>query len=464
MKKIFEVNGMHCNSCSNLIENELKGFVKKVSASYSKGRVEVEFGEKKISEKKIIKIIEKAGYEVKGESSSKSSNDIGFYVMVGTFILLAFFVYKYLTGIGLELPTVGDNTGYLLLFLIGLLTGFHCVSMCGAFVVSYTTNNAKNGHSDFKQHLAYGGSKLISYSIIGGLVGLSGGIFAFSLALRAGVSIFAGVFMIFFALSMMGLKFFRKFQFNPKFISRVSAKASGKAKGPYKAPIIIGFLSGLFIACGPLQAMYIYAAGTGNFLTGFLSLFSFGLGTLPVMLGFGGLANVIGHKTTKRILKISAVIVLILGIVMLNRGLTVLGSPYSFDAIKGQFNSQGVSSNISSVGNSQVIQMSVDASGWTPNSFVLKKGVPVRWEIDVKELTGCNKEIIVRDYNLDIKLKQGLNIVEFTPTEEKTVMWSCWMGMIPGSFIVTDNGQASAGVVSAAKPPARGSCGCGGAA
>lgn len=455
---------MHCNSCSNLIENELKGLVTKVSASYSKGIVEVEFDEKKISEKKIIKIIEKAGYKVKGEKSGDSSNDVGFYVMVGTLILLAVFVYKYLSGIGLELPSAGDNTGYLLLFLIGLLTGFHCVSMCGAFVVSYTANNAKNGHSDFKQHLAYGGSKLLSYSIIGGLFGLVGGIFAFSLALRAGVSIFAGVFMIFFALSMMGLKFFRRFQFNPKFISKVSAKASGKAKGPYKAPMIIGLLSGLFIACGPLQAMYIYAAGTGNFLTGFLSLFSFGIGTLPVMLGFGGLANIIGHKTTQRILKISAVIVLILGIIMLNRGLTVLGSPYSFDGIKSNFvGTSAGTSGIQIVGDKQVIKMSVDRTGWTPDAFVLKKGVPVRWEIDVKELTGCNKEIIVREYNLDIKLKQGLNVVEFTPTEAKTVMWSCWMGMIPGSFIVTENGQATQEQVkSVTSKPAGKSCGCGG--
>ena len=36
-----------------------------------------------------------------------------------------------------------------------------------------------------------------------------------------------------------------------------------------------------------------------------------------------------------------------------------------------------------------------------------------------------------------------MNTVEFTPTEEKTVRWSCWMGMIPGSFIVTDSGEAT---------------------
>jgi PBP1b-binding outer membrane lipoprotein LpoB len=84
----------------------------------------------------------------------------------------------------------------------------------------------------------------------------------------------------------------------------------------------------------------------------------------------------------------------------------------------------------------QVINMSVDEKGWTPNSFILQKGVKVEWVINVKKLTNCNNEIIVKDYGLDIKLKNGENIVEFTPDKEGTVKWSCWMGMIPGTFIV----------------------------
>ena len=148
--------------------------------------------------------------------------------------------------------------------------------------------------------------------------------------------------MIVYALSMFGVKFFRKFQFNPKFLTKAATNASSKAKGPYKGPFITGLLNGLFIACGPLQAMYLYAAGTGNMLTGATSLAAFGLGTLPVMIGFGSLATVISHKTTKRILKISAIIVLALGLIMLNRGLTVLGSPYNYDSVKAKLIPQNI--------------------------------------------------------------------------------------------------------------------------
>jgi uncharacterized protein len=461
MKKVFKVGGMTCNSCSSLIENRLKDKVKKVSASYSKGEVSVDFNPEKISEKKIKEIIVSEGYSMGDEKNKESSGDkFGFWFMIGSLLLLVYFIYRFVSQFNLSLPGVGEQTNLLLLFFVGILTGFHCVSMCGAFVVSYTTKNAMKGHKGFKQHLVYGGAKVVSYALIGGLFGLIGGIFAFSVGLRGAVAIFAGVFMIFYALSMMGIGFFRRFQFNPKFLTRLTAKASKKARGPFVGPLVTGLLSGLFIACGPLQAMYLYAAGSGNFLSGILSLSAFGLGTLPIMLGFGSLATVISHNTTKKILKVSAVIVLILGIIMLNRGLTVIGSSISYDSIKEQI--VGVESGSTvMVGGFQEINMEVNRYGWEPNSFVLKKGIPVKWNIDVKELTGCNNEIIVRDYDLDIKLKKGLNVVEFTPDEEGTVRWSCWMGMIPGSFIVSDSGSATQEQVAAAVPSGGGSCGGG---
>ena len=170
----------------------------------------------------------------------------------------------------------------------------------------------------------------------------------------------------------------------------------------------------------------------------------------------------ISKDATKKILKIAAILVLILGLIMLNRGLVVLGSDYSFDAIVGSV--VGISgSSVVIDGDVQVVKMEVDRSGWSPDSFVLKKGVPVRWEINVVELTGCNNEILVRDYGIDAKLEKGMNIVEFTPDEVGTVRWSCWMGMIPGTFIVTDDGVASEAEVVAAAPVG-GSCGgsCGG--
>ncbi|MCR4284813.1 MAG: sulfite exporter TauE/SafE family protein [archaeon] len=479
VKKTLDVDGMTCNSCTRVIEMSLKGRTNSVSASYQKGEVEVDYDIEKISQEEIEEIIEKEGYSVRRDKETKeekvnSIDKIGYYVMAASLIALAYFLYKWIINLNLTIPGVGEQTSLVLLFLVGLLTGFHCVSMCGGFIISYMTRNAKNGHVNFSQHLVYGGAKTVSYIIIGGLFGLIGGIVSFSVGLRAGVAIFAGLFMVAYALSMMGLKFFRKFQFNPKFLSRWSAKASMDSKGPYKAPLITGLLGGLFIACGPLQAMYLYAAGTGSPVSGALSLAAFGLGTLPVLLGFAGFATAISKETMKKFLKISAVIVLILGLIMLNRGLTVLGSPLTFDAITstiaGGVEKDTTINAATMVGNYQVIKMEVYRSGWSPDIFTLRKGIPVRWEIDVKELTNCNNEIIVREYNLDIKLNKGMNIVEFTPTEAGTVRWSCWMGMIPGVFVVTEDGSVTESQLTEAASATTGGgtcgmgggCGCGG--
>ncbi|MBT7705951.1 sulfite exporter TauE/SafE family protein [archaeon] len=475
--KVFKVYGMHCNSCSILIEESLEARVNSVKANYAKGEVTVNFDEKKISEKEIIRIIEKGDFAVVNDKKTKIvsereplslSDKVGFVVMAASLVLF-FGMIWWLFGRNITLPEANFEGGSLfLLFIAGLLTGFHCISMCGGFVVSYTAKNAISGHKGFKQHLIYGGAKTISYSLIGGLFGLIGGIISFSIGLRATISILAGLFMVLYGLGMIGIKALRIFQFNFKSVTKMTMKASMSAKGPYRAPLVIGLLSGLFIACGPLQAMYIYAMGSGGFFNGFLALFAFGLGTLPMLTLFGGITTLISHNTTKKILKFSAIIVLILGIIMINRGLTVLGSPYSYDAIKQ--NIVGVSSissdSVVLKDGVQEVYMTVDRYGWSPDKFVLKKGVPVVWKIDVKELTGCNNEIIVRDYDLDVKLKKGMNIVEFTPDKVETVFWSCWMGMIPGSFIITDDGFATESELSSAQPIATGSCGggstCGG--
>ena len=90
--------------------------------------------------------------------------------------------------------------------------------------------------------------------------------------------------------------------------------------------------------------------------------------------------------------------------------------------------------------------MEVKKYGWEPDKFVLEKDVPVKWIIDGKEITGCNNAIQVPKYNLEFDIKQGKQTIEFTPTESGTVSWSCWMGMIPGTFIVKDDRSDSVAV------------------
>jgi len=473
MEKKYKIKGMHCNSCANNIENELKDKVNNITVNFSKEEAIIDFDENKIQEAEIKNIIKKIGYGLESENASKtvyasSSNKFGWIFFSISLILLLMLAY-YLFSQSINLPNIkipesGDNIGLVLLFLAGILTGFHCISMCGAFVLSYTSKNAIKGHTGYTQHFIYGGSKVISYAIIGGIFGLIGGIFAFSIGLRGTIAILAGIFMIFYALSMFGLKFFRKFQFNPKFLTKFTLKAGQTAKGPYKAPFITGLLNGLFIACGPLQAMYLYAAGTGSIIKGATSLAVFGLGTLPIMIGFGSVATIISNNTTKKILKLSAIIVLILGLIMLNRGLTLVGSNYNFDSIKEKITGTNINpttSGISLENGYQIINMNVGASGYSPNSFVLKKGIPVKWNVNVQELTGCNQQLIMNSYGINKNLKQGLNVFEFTPDKEGTIPFSCGMGMLRGNFIVTETGTANQSQIKAATPKSAGTCNMG---
>jgi sulfite exporter TauE/SafE/copper chaperone CopZ len=479
MKRIFKIKGMTCNSCSQRIENEFGGEVNSILVSYAKGEAEIEFDEGKISEAEIKKRIEKHGYEVVGggpekaetPKEKKSGKFLWTVIILSAFSLIVIYFVLKNFGIGIHLPefnfnSIDNNVSLFLLFFAGLLTGFHCIAMCGGFLVSYTTKNALKGHKSFGQHLVYGASKTISYTIIGAIFGLIGSIFLFTPALRGGIAIFAGVFMVFYSLSMFGLGFFRKFQINPKFLTNIATK---KYSGIYFGPMMTGLLNGLFIACGPLQALYLYAAGTGSPIQGGISLMAFGLGTLPVMLGFGKIANVISHKATKKILKVSAIVVLILGLIMLNRGLALTGTGYDVKSIIQNFKGvDGVTQNIvlDSEGY-QVIEMDVTRNGWEPDEFVLQKDIPVKWVINGKELTGCNNAIQVPKLDLEFDIKQGEQIIEFTPTEEGVISWSCWMGMIQGTFIVTSDGTASDAQIQSAtqsSASARGSCGgsCGG--
>lgn len=63
-KKVFKITGMHCVSCAMNIDGELEDTegVKKAVTNYAKQRTEVEFEEEKITEIKIIEVIERVGY------------------------------------------------------------------------------------------------------------------------------------------------------------------------------------------------------------------------------------------------------------------------------------------------------------------------------------------------------------------------------------------------------------------
>lgn len=464
MKKItLKTKGMECRSCEQAITGairELKG-IKSVESDYTTELTTIEYEENLVDEQAIRKKIEDEGYRVGGDTPL--SERFGtFAIALGIIAILAGFYLIFRNSFDIDFNSITMETGFAALFAIGFLTGFHCIGMCGGFVLSYAKNIKKAG--EVAPHLLYGSGKTISYTVIGGLFGLLGSFIAFTTELRGSIAILAGLFLVVYGLNMLNIfPALRKLQ--PRMPSLIPLKYR-RGHGPFAT----GLLNGLMIACGPLQAMYIFAAGTGSILLGAQVLFFFGLGTLAPLLTFGIASNFLSAAFSHKIVKFSGFLVILLGLAMATNGLNLLGVVLVPAGDSGSLNDSNINITVTE-DNYQVIKMEVNRYGWEPNSFVLKRGIPVRWEIDAKELNGCNNEIIVREYGLDIKLKKGIQVVEFMPDNKGTVRWSCWMGMIPGQFIVTDDveitssGEIDSGDVVVPELPqgltCDGSCGCG---
>ena len=459
----FSIGGMTCDSCEKIISKVVSRIknVKNIDVDYVSSSLKFDYDGKKSTLNKIIKEVEKKGYSC-SEPDEVSVNIGGWVIGILGLLIVGYY------GMGLiesfEMPAITQNMGYGLLFTVGLLTGFHCVSMCGGFVVGYTAKGVKEGKKPHHMHMSYAIGKTLSYTIIGALFGLLGSIIAFTPMMRGYAGIFAGLFLVIFGLKMLNLvPGLRKFRLTvPKFIAKFVGYESKKHSNN---PLVIGLLNGLMIACGPLQAIYIMAAGTGSMVEGAKMLFVFGLGTLPVLLGFGYFTSFVSAKATNKILKASGAIVIILGLIMLNRGIALTGSGYDVNSIMtGSGVSEGETGEGFEMKNGyQIIRMEVTARGWSPDKFVLKKGIPVKWIVTTTELTGCNKAINVPKLNLEFDNKMGEQIIEFTPNEVGKIPFSCWMGMIPGLFVVVEGDEdAGSALTGAAVAPAQGSCGSGG--
>lgn len=77
-------------------------------------------------------------------------------------------------------------------------------------------------------------------------------------------------------------------------------------------------------------------------------------------------------------------------------------------------------------------------SGGYYDQITVQQGIPVKWTLNAPSgsLNSCNNSIIIPKYNLQVELKIGENVIEFTPDESGTFPFSCWMGMIRSSITV----------------------------
>lgn len=482
------VEGMSCSSCEARIEKALLAIpgVSGAKASQRGGYVVFEceegFDPAELA-KAAVAAIEKAGYSVRDRRDASTPVALG----IGL-VLAAAYILASSAGLFNALPKVDASIGYGMLFVVGLLTSLHCVAMCGGISLSQSVAAPRSASSlgsleRLKPGLLYNGGRVISYTIIGGIVGALGSAFSFSPTAKGAIAGAAGLFMLYLGLKMLGLV-----PALPKLPRSLPGAIGSRLGGVRRAaagrgPFAVGLLNGL-MPCGPLQTMQLYALGTGSAIAGAFSMFVFSLGTVPLMLGFGIAASLLPKRALPVMVKASAVLVMFLGVVTFSRAASIAGialpsigsggglalaaaAPASGSssppggiveaATVSSKKGAGIAAKIE--GGVQTVTTEFKDGYYVP--FTVQAGVPLKWTIRVTEdeLNGCNNPVTIPSYGIKKTLVAGDNLVEFTPKKTGTIVYTCWMGMISSRISVVADLAAEDGAgadQSAAVAPASG--------
>lgn len=424
--KTIYVDGMTCVSCEKRINssiNNLNG-IKDVEVHQNKNLVKVTYDNSIVSLDEIHDVINSNGYVVTAKASSKFASIL---ITLSIIISISITYFYFLTSVNFDfIPQIRQSMGYGTLFIVGSLTSLHCLAMCGGINISqcsqYTSNNEKG---KLLPSFLYNLGRVISYTIIGGIIGGIGSVISLSGQIRGYVTIIISILMIIMALKMLKLI---NIQFKPiklpKWLRSVHRLTTNKG------PFIVGLFNG-FMPCGPLQSMQLYALGTGSILIGALSMFYFSIGTVPLMFGLGAVSTLLNQRFSSKLMKYSAFLVFLLALSMFSRGASLAGIQLPFQSPEDLIVAEEINSE-------QVIYMDLEPNRYQP--IQVKKGVPVTWVINVNSanLNGCNNPMSIPEYEIEATLVPGENTITFTPTEEGRVVYTCWMGMITSYIDIVD--------------------------
>jgi len=466
--KTLTIGGMYCVNCQKIIEKGLKkAGVQKVSVNYRTGRAVITYDDTIINLEKISAVIEEIGYQIIEENSkNKALQNKTIPQIVGMLvIILALFMLIRIFGtsrFAAAFPLAKEGMSYAMLLIIGLLTGVHCIAMCGGINLSQTLkerNVSAKSPFDFDLFLPgilYNGGRLVSYTAVGILVGALGSVITLSGYFKGMVQLAAGIFMVIMGINMLGL-FPALRRFIPQ-MPKIFAKKIDEQKTGH-GPLVVGFLNG-FMPCGPLQAMQVYALSTGSPVRGGISMFLFCAGTIPLMFALGALSSALsgakGHAFPRRVMQTGAILVAALGLVMFSNGWSLSGFTNSPDKAASVKPAPAPETGIQDRRQIQGAEKPADSSTFVPviengvqivNSMLwpnrypaitVQQGIPVRWTITAPpgSITGCNYAAIFYEYGIEHVFQPGENIIEFTPEKAGRFRYSCWMGMIRSTITV----------------------------
>jgi len=329
------------------------------------------------------------------------------------------------------------------IILAGITTGgLTCFAVQGGLltsVIAQSKNENQNSKSDLLPTLAFISSKIFIYTIFGIFLGLFGSFFSISPILQGWIQLIIAIYMIGIALQLLNVHpIFRYFILQPPHSLQKFVRKIAKGRDNLATPALLGLMT-IFIPCGTTLAMEALAISTGNPLSGAIVMLVYTISSSWIFFAAGYTASKLNQKLQAYFYKITAAVLVVLGLVSLNGGLNLLGFPYSFSqtSVLSQKTTKDQSKIPADFDTIQKVVIDVNSSGYQSDTLVLKKGVPVEITLIAKNSYSCANAFTIPSLNIQKVLpSNGSDTIKFTPQKSGQLAYSCSMGMYRGNFMV----------------------------
>lgn len=443
----YFVSGMHCGSCEVLLQkkiSKLKG-VSDVKASLQDGSIEIKYHK---GHKPQVEVLNDTFYELGYSFSNNQATSVnGQTSWAQALVFLVLFGILYImiedTNVFARF-TLNESSSLPAFFGLGIVASLSsCAALVGGVLLAMAKqwNELYGGVDEGKRvtpFVLFNVGRLVSFALLGGLLGVIGSFFQLSMQLSAVLIIFVSLIMGIVGLQMLGISWARRIRLAfPGFISRFAADEKN-FKGKYM-PFVSGALT-FFLPCGFTLMAQSIALTSGSFITSSVMMSAFALGTLPVLAGisfssfklqksmqFGGTFNLV-----------AGLFILLFGFYNINSQFNVLGLPSVSDMFAGSSSSSNqigakLGVTMKGEGDSQYQELTMQATEFEyfPKNITLKAGVPTKLTVLNSNVVGCAQAMWLGGlYDEVIYLNTPTSKAEFTP-EKGTYKISCTMGMVP---------------------------------
>lgn len=277
----YYVPEMHCQSCKILLENKLSQLpeVIEVKANSKSKAVKLTISQNINNEellRKANKQLASFNYSlVENQYAHNAKKDyfISFVIAIVVFLIFCFLQRQSLFSLDME-----NGSKLVNLFFLGILASLSsCMAITGSLIFSLSS-----AYAFYQQKLlpllSFHLSRLLSFFLLGGLLGTSANIFSQNKLVFSILNLALMLMMILLALDF--LQVIKQRSLFSGFLQSIFHKSE---KVAWFTPLLLGMLT-FFLPCGFTQTAQFMAINSADFLQAALLMLAFAVGTLPVLL------------------------------------------------------------------------------------------------------------------------------------------------------------------------------------